>query len=280
MSKRFSRAARPFVRLGKQLALHPTIQSTTGLVPITEHDDNDIFIVGYPKSGNTWFQNLVSGVVYGTNPLYTPDSLVRELVPDVHKKRFYRRFMSPTFFKSHALPQPDYRRVIYLLRDGRDAMVSYYHYLNGWRGNEVDFMAMVTNGEGLISKWHDHVEAWLINPYDAEMLVIKYEDMKIDTVQELQRFCRFAGVERELSWLEQVAESAVFDKMQNKEKAGSYFEKSADAEDVLFFRRGIVGSYKDEMPPEVLTAFMHDSQETLSRCGYAVEDTAVGSTAE
>jgi hypothetical protein len=219
-------------------------------------------------------------VVYGTNPLYTPDSLVRELVTDVHKKSFYRRFMTPTFFKSHLLPQPDYRRVVYLLRDGRDAMVSYYHYLTGWRGNEVDFMDMVTNGEGLICKWHDHVEAWLANPYGAEMLVIKYEDLKLDTVQELQRFCGFAGVERELSWLEQVAESATFDKMQNKEKAGSYFEKSAGSEDVLFFRRGIIGSYKDEMPPEVLTVFMQDSQKTLLRCGYAVEEAAVGSTAE
>ena len=28
----------------------------------------DIFIVGYPKSGNTWFQNLVVGAVYGMDP--------------------------------------------------------------------------------------------------------------------------------------------------------------------------------------------------------------------
>ncbi len=33
--------------------------------PITEFSGEDVFIVGYPKSSNTWLQNLVAGVVYG-----------------------------------------------------------------------------------------------------------------------------------------------------------------------------------------------------------------------
>jgi len=30
-----------------------------------------------------------------------------------------------------------------------------------------------------------------------------------------------------------------------------------------------VGSYKDEMPAEVLSAFLKDSGDTLRRCGYS-----------
>jgi len=269
MSQQLRRSVRPVVQMGKQLVLNPTIRSTTGLTPISEHLDEDIFIVGYPKSGNTWFQNLVSGTVYGMNPLYAPDTLIQELVPDIHQKRFYKRFWTPMFFKSHLVPQPDYRRVIYLLRDGRDAMVSYYHFLTAIQGHEPDFENMVRSGEGLYCKWHTHVDAWLANPYAADMLVIKYEDLKVDPVHELQRFCAFANVDRDISWLAQVAEATAFEKMQKKEKTGNYHRDNKQwPEDKLFNRRGIVGSYKDEMPPEILAIFLEDAQETLQRCGY------------
>jgi hypothetical protein len=97
---------------------------------ITDSDADDIFVAGYPRSGNTWMQYLLAGVIFGTDSRLTPDSLIQDLVPDVHYKRFYRRYRTPTFFKTHDLPQPRYRKVIYLVRDGRDAMVSYFHYLN------------------------------------------------------------------------------------------------------------------------------------------------------
>ncbi|MEM7114003.1 MAG: sulfotransferase domain-containing protein [Chloroflexota bacterium] len=268
---------RALARRGKQLAVNPVIQAATGLEAMGSHQANDIFIVGYPKSGNTWFQNLVSGVVYGTNPQFTPETLISELVPDVHKKRFYKRFRTPMFYKSHAMPQETYKRVVYLLRDGRDAMVSYFHYLNGWREREVDFLEMVESGQGLMYKWHAHTEAWLANPYNADILTIKYENLKRDTVHELERFVAFANIERNVVWLEQVAKDNEFKKMQAKEKAGDYFDASMDLANKQFFRRGIVGSYKDEMPPEVLAAFLHDAQATLQRCGYAAE--GVGKTA-
>ena len=100
-----------------------------GYMPATKFSEEDVFIVGYPKSGNTWFQDLAAGVVFGALPAFAPPVLVQDLVPDVHAVQHYKRYATPMFFKSHALPTPDYKRVVYLLRDGRDAMVSYYHQL-------------------------------------------------------------------------------------------------------------------------------------------------------
>jgi hypothetical protein len=269
MRQRIFKSARPIVKLGKEYAVNPVVRTMTGFVPISERSENDIFVVGYPKSGNTWFQNLVSGVVYGINPLYAPDTLIQELVPDIHHKRFYKRYWTPMFFKSHLLPQPDYRKVVYLLRDGRDAMVSYFHFLAALNGYEPDFAEMVRAGVGLFCKWHTHVEAWLSNPYGAEILTIRYEDMKSNCVRELQRFCEFAAVERDLSWLEQVAENAAFERMYDKEKTGRYFmDNPAWPKDRMFSRRGIAGSHEDEMPPEVMALFLQDAGETLQRCGY------------
>jgi len=242
----------------------------TGLCPITSIDAKDVFIVGYPKSGNTWFQNLAAGVVHGVIPEFAPPTLTyHELIPDVHLKRFYKRYSTPMFFKSHHLPKPEYRRVIYLLRDGRDAMVSYYHYLAALQ-RQIDFLQMIKTGEGLFpGKWHDHVEAWLANPYQADIMILRYEDLKTNTVEQLERFCAFLGIQRERSFLEMMARSASFENLRKKEvTVGMGAENKRWIKGKFFFRRGAVGSFADEMPETVLQAFLDDAAATLKKLNY------------
>src|SRR2546426_452255 len=83
------------------------------------------------------------------------------------------------------------RRVVYLLRDGRDAMVSSFHFLAALgqvTSNEADFLTLVTTGEGLVCRWDEHVTQWLANPFGADMLVMKYEDLIAQPTAELRRF--------------------------------------------------------------------------------------------
>jgi len=235
---------------------------------VEEFHPDDVFIVGYPKSGNTWMQNLVAGIVYGVDPQYAPDTLIQELVPDVHYKRYYKRFRTPMFFKSHHLPRLEYRRVVYLLRDGRDVMVSYFHHLRAIKGKEINFLNMIRDGvDHSFGKWHEHVEAWLSNPYNADMIVIKYEDLKEDAVGQLQRFCQFVGLNRSTSFLERVARGASFENLRKKEVLYGY-DNPQWPHKQPFVRRGRVGSYKDEMPKEVLEVFLAQANETLKRLGY------------
>src|SRR5262245_49052900 len=106
-------------RTGRSLFVRPLVKwikrclptspvSPDGYTPIRTVMPNDVFVVGYPKSGNTWFQYIVSALVYGVDPEATPDSVIQELVPDVHAKSFYKRFATPTYFKSHDLPTPEH----------------------------------------------------------------------------------------------------------------------------------------------------------------------------
>jgi hypothetical protein len=232
-----------------------------------DFNPSDIFVAGYPKSGNTWVQYMMAGVVFGVDTRLAPDSLIQDLVPDINFMRFYRRYFSSMFFKTHDLPKPNCRKVIYLVRDGRDVMVSYFHHLAAI-GNPPDFLKLVSTGEGLFPcRWHEHIEAWTANPHDAQMITVSYERLKEDTVTELQRICDFAGLERERSFLEQVARNSTFENMRKKEKKFGWLNPIWPR-DKAFVRRGKVGSFEDEMPAAVLEAFMRLSASTLKRLGY------------
>jgi len=247
------------------------LQSLTGLVPNSEIFENDVIIVGYMKSGTTWFRNLVAGVIYGVDPELAPYKLVWDLVPNYGPKRpYYKRYSTPMYFKSHDLPQPKFKRVVYLIRDGRDVMVSYFHHFKTMEeGKETDFLKVVKGKKGFPAacKWHRHVETWLSNPYEAQMLIVKYEDLKTNPVNELQRFCEFAGVKRDDAFLKLMAEKASFEKMRQKEALNGMGLLTWPKEKA-FVRRGAIGSYKDEMPPEILEVFLRDAGETLRKLGY------------
>lgn len=262
--QRLTRAPKRFLRRRAERKA----RTLTGLSAICETEPEDIFIVGYPKSGNTWMQNLVAGLVFGVDPHLTPDSLVNELVPDVHDRSFYRRYITPMFFKSHYLPRPEYRRVVYLIRDGRDAMVSYFHHLSAIHGSEPDFLKMVSDGEGLFPcRWHEHVEAWTKNPYRAQMITVRYESLKANPVPELRRLCEFAGLDRSEESLQSIATACSFEAMRDREKTMGW-DSTVWPREKAFVRRGEVGSFKNEMPSAVAAEFMRQAQQVLVRAGY------------
>src|SRR5437588_5980082 len=87
---------------------------------------DDVFIVSYPKSGNTWARFLIGNLFHDDEPVTFAN--VEERVPSiyVHPDRALRRL--PRILKSHECFDPRYRRVIYIVRDPRDVAVSYYHH--------------------------------------------------------------------------------------------------------------------------------------------------------
>lgn len=251
--------------------LDKKIRALTHWVPSHELDPQDVFLVGYMKSGTTWFRNLVAGAIYGVMSEHTPYSVVWELVPNHGAaKRYYKRYSTPMYFRTHDFPRPEHRRVVYLLRDGRDVIVSLAHHLRAVAQQEIDLMQLAKGKSPRFSgkyEWHKHVEAWLANPYGAEILIIRYENLRKDTLAELRRFCEFAGIQRDDDFLAQAVASASFEKMRDKE-ARLGFGRAHWPKDRLFVRRGQIGSHQDELPPEVLELFLRQAGKTLRKLGY------------
>lgn len=109
--------------------------------------------------------------------------------------------------------------------------------------------------------------AWLANPHEAEIITVTYESLQQKPVEQLQLICEFAGLERPRSVLESVVRSCSFAEMSFREQTYGWHDANWPR-DKNFARRGIVGSFQDEMPTPVLEAFLGCSTATLRRLGY------------
>lgn len=239
-----------------------------GLTPIGETQPDDIFIVGYPKSGNTWFQIMASVLLFGASVEATPFTLIREMVPDLSERKYYLRHSRRMAFKSHALPNEKFKRVVYLLRDGRDVMVSYRHYRQIVDKCAYGSEQFVSADQSLWPcHWADHVRAWSENCFGAELIFIRYEDLVKNTARELRRFCDFAALRNEDLELTMVAAATSMERLQEKEVSEGNWHPAFSKSD-KFFRRGEIGSHRDEMPPEALERLLSHAGPVLRQHGY------------
>ena len=90
--------------------------------------DSDIFIVSYPRSGNTWVRTIISEIVFKHSGKKLGD--LCKFIPDLHTPNIDNIILKhPRIFKSHFNYSDEYKRVIYIVRDPRDVFISYYKYL-------------------------------------------------------------------------------------------------------------------------------------------------------
>ncbi|MGJ3238730.1 MAG: sulfotransferase domain-containing protein [Anaerolineae bacterium] len=232
-----------------------------------DYHPDDVFIAGFPKCGNTWMQTIIAGMVYGMDASVAPIRMVLDLVPEVHKS-YYRRYTTPTYFKTHLLPQPDYRRVINIVRDGRDAMLSYYHYLYGIE-QPSDWETLLAQGTNYYGLWHEHVAQWLDNPYDAQIILIRYEDLLAQPLPTLAKLRDFLHLEIDETRLQTVIKQTTFSNLQaNEAEQGMDDDKWSDEH--AFFRSGKMGGYRT-LPPDIIERLNQQMEPMLLRLGYSLD---------
>lgn len=228
----------------------------------------DVVIVGFPKSGHTWMQAILADLAYGVDPVVAPDNLIQDLVPDVHQNRMTRRYSDAVFFKSHQFPKKEYRQVIYMLRDGRDVLVSYYHYRRAW-GYQGSIRDLVNEENPVYGSWGSHVRAWHQNPYSASIKVLKYENLLVSFHEELRNLAEFFKFDADSDRIDRIAEATKFKSLQDKERKRGRPNPNWPT-DKLFMRRGVAGSFRDELDAGTLDLFENKFGDVLRECGYTM----------
>lgn len=237
-----------------------------GIRSITDTEADDVFIVGFPKSGNTLMQHIIAHLVYGLND-EASRSMVNLIVPDIYANSHYFRFNDRCFFKSHDLPKPAYKKVIYIMRDGREALLSYYHMMKNM-GKPVSLDDLYSDKIKLFdATWSEHIKQWENNPYKAEILWVKFEDLKANKFNELKRICAFLNITCGDNELEAVIEHTSLQHMKALEQRKDWVKmnKHYFVNDNTFIRKGKTNSFLNEVSKEIVSIFETQNAEMLSK---------------
>ena len=242
-----------------------------------------VWVASFPRSGNTLVLTVLRDV-YGVERLGSAlnrDRLGLELLPPDLPPGSARRaaFRLPPeladlanpelleaardraeafFIKTHRVgDSADPAPAIHIVRDGRDALVSYAHYVaehdvpryRGLPFEERLALLVADNRRHPYGNWSQSVEAW--RNRSAPTALVRFEELIGDPVAIVTRACASVGVELE----EPAGELASFEELHQRRPA--------------IFRRGAVGAWRDEMPPPLHERFwsLHGSQ--MDALGYS-----------
>ena len=128
-----------------------------------------------------------------------------QYVPDLHRPP-PANSMQPSAFhvvKTHdpyrLADRERFRKAIYIVRDPRDVVISYYRFLRVWHDYGAsfdDFLGQWLAGRIWPCSWRDHVDSWT-RPWDGPsppcIKVLRYVDLLSDTEKYVAEIAEFLG---------------------------------------------------------------------------------------
>lgn len=229
-----------------------------------------VYVLGYVKSGTNWLSHLMSGAL--GLPILEP-----------WKRNWPTR--RPAIYHMHRfIPlESARRRTVYLMRDGRDTMVSaYFHMVRGRAKsgrilerklgspltaenigeNLPHFIRFMRSRSLSGSDYRTHIERWKAHRH--QYVTARYEDLLVDTPGELARVLgELTGGEVDPERIEQTVAAHDF--------AGTTGRKPGEGDDKAFLRKGISGDWRNYFSREAAAVFDEYAGDLLVELGYEAD---------
>lgn len=197
-----------------------------------EPTEKDTFLVSYPRSGNTWLRAIICEILYQTSARSIEE--LQYYVPDIHINTFKKDVINSDFnaIKSHfpcLINQKKikkYQKIIYIIRDPRDVVISYYRYLFGRNSYHSDFETFLLdwlNGRIWPCSWQEHINSWIgdsSNKRDFDLQIFRYEELISNTENQIKNLAQMLGCSINIQRAKEITKSTSREQMHLKEKQG------------------------------------------------------------
>jgi len=214
------------------------------------YNKNQVFLVSFPKTGRTWLSYMLNQIEIKSkreiNYLKTHDfsEIIIEsgykqnpnLIFKYVKRYFYRR-----------------AKVIFLVRDPRDVVVSHFHQITKRTKKPLSFLSISdfvrhkTLGFNRIIQFYN---LWYYQKKIAsDFFLVKYEDLINNGENELKKIFKFLEINIDDKIIKEVYKKSSADKMRDKELGNnlSGFNDFGKEVNYLKVRKAKIGSYLDEL---------------------------------
>jgi len=207
---------------------------------------DDVFLVSYPKSGNTWLRFIIGNLISDKEVDFNN---FNSIIPDIYTsyKNNIKKLPSPRIIKSHEQYTRRYPKVIYIYRDPRDVSVSYYFWMKKYRpdfNQTMDsFIKSFIDGSCLpYGRWDEHVDKWMNSPLaiNNKILLLEYESLKKDpfhSVKKISDFLNLSSTNQKINESIELSDFKYMKKLEKtQQKTSDYFKKSDKS--IKFVRSG------------------------------------------
>lgn len=166
---------------------------------------------------------------------------------------------------------------IVVVRDPRDIAPSFAHH---WRLSIDGVIAFMNDDDATWCKnktalpiqlrqklrgWSGHAASWL-DQTDIPVHLIRYEDLRSDTAGTLRRALAFSGLPATNEQINRAVTFSDFALLRQQEQEYGFAEVSRPG--VKFFRRGEIGTWRDELTSEQIIQIESCHQQMMLRLGY------------
>ena len=174
------------------------------------------------------------------------------------------------------IPSVASRGVLYLVRNPLDVVVSYANHSSTSIEQSVNFVCntkaafcrsrkrQVNQLRQILLCWSDHVESWLAA--DMPKLVVRYEDLKSDSVGMFSQVSEFLKIDRTAEQINVAVEKCRFENLRRQEEEQGFSEKAVGVKN--FFRKGVVGDWQTELNEEQVARVIEANRVGMKRMGY------------
>ncbi|MFS8027118.1 putative quercetin-3-sulfate 4'-sulfotransferase [Helianthus anomalus] len=258
----------------------------------------------HPKSGTTWLKAIVFAIITrqkfddSNTPLLTtmPHNLIPSLEKNIEQilenRHIDNSYITPiaTHLPCNLLPesiQASNCKIVYIYRDVKDVIVSFYHFLCGIHKvpiedapfeEAVDEFCRGFNGFG---PYWDHILGYAKASLERPdiTLLLKYEDMIKDPTINVKRLAEFIGYpftaqEEKEGVIESIIKMTSFENLSNLEvnKTGlQQGERVVVPENRLYFRKGKVGDSENHFTDEMNEKIDKLIDEKLGHTGLVLK---------